>query len=143
MVRQPRLLSGYPQPASRGERGRKAESKGDFSYNQQRAARRWTLGTIRCDHEGPEEALSVRSSNPALTESLYEDICAYVTFVEEAIGNEVKESAPWLFDDHGFKLAAVNHAHFTASLLHAREILLMRGHHPLHQDQRPGRCFDT
>lgn len=41
----------------------------------------------------------------SLVDSLYADVCEYVRFVEEGIGNEVKESAFWLFDDHGFALA--------------------------------------
>ena len=35
-------------------------------------------------------------------ESLYADICEYVKFVEEGIGNDPGQSAPWLFDDFGF-----------------------------------------
>jgi hypothetical protein len=35
-------------------------------------------------------------------ESLYTDICEYVRFVEERIGNDPRLSAPWLFDDFGF-----------------------------------------
>jgi hypothetical protein len=35
-------------------------------------------------------------------ESLYADICEYVKFVEEGIGNDPKQTAPWLFDDFGF-----------------------------------------
>jgi len=36
-------------------------------------------------------------------EALYQDICAYVQFVEEVIGYEPKESVPWLFDEYGFR----------------------------------------
>jgi hypothetical protein len=39
---------------------------------------------------------------PAL-ESLYRDICDYVRFVEEGIGHDVTQSAPWLFDELGFQ----------------------------------------
>ena len=35
-------------------------------------------------------------------ESLYIDMCEYVKFVEEGIGNDPKQSEPWLFEDFGF-----------------------------------------
>jgi hypothetical protein len=38
-------------------------------------------------------------------EGIYKDVCDYVQFIESSIGNDVAESAPWLFDDHGFKIA--------------------------------------
>src|SRR5262249_40945246 len=38
-------------------------------------------------------------------EALYNDIVEYIQFVETAIGYDPKESVPWLYDDHGFKIA--------------------------------------
>jgi hypothetical protein len=38
-------------------------------------------------------------------ESLYQDISEYVLFVERGIGHDANQSATWLFDDNGFKLA--------------------------------------
>jgi hypothetical protein len=38
-------------------------------------------------------------------ELLYTDICEYVKFVEKGIGNDPKQSAPWLFDEFGFTQA--------------------------------------
>jgi hypothetical protein len=35
-------------------------------------------------------------------ESLYQDVVAYVRFVEEGIGHDAAQSIPWLFDDLGF-----------------------------------------
>jgi hypothetical protein len=36
-------------------------------------------------------------------EALYSDMCAYVEFVEKAIGYDPKESVPWLYDENGFR----------------------------------------
>jgi hypothetical protein len=36
-------------------------------------------------------------------EALYTDICAYVEFVEKAIGYDPNESVPWLYDEYGFR----------------------------------------
>ena len=36
-------------------------------------------------------------------EALYKDICAYVEFVERAIGYDPEESVPWLYDEYGFR----------------------------------------
>lgn len=36
-------------------------------------------------------------------EALYSDICAYVEFVERAIGYDPKKSVPWLYDEFGFR----------------------------------------
>jgi hypothetical protein len=36
-------------------------------------------------------------------EALYQDMCAYVEFVEKAIGYDTKQSVPWLYDEYGFR----------------------------------------
>lgn len=38
-------------------------------------------------------------------EAIYKDVCDYVRFIETGIGHDVAQSAPWLFDGHGFKVA--------------------------------------
>jgi hypothetical protein len=53
------------------------------------------------DHTQKKMTLLAGLKLPGM-ESLYEDICDYVKFVEERIGYDPKQSVPWLFDEFGF-----------------------------------------